>query len=151
MILDKYDFKADSENLNFEFFSEGPRGRIKKVIRFNKLDSLDSGKVTYNLGFGDYNEVIDDIDDFVTSDNKDSQKILATVAKAAISFTDRYPTAYVFAKGSTQSRTRFYVMGISRNLKEVTALFEIWGAVSETEWELFKKNKAYIALLAKRK
>lgn len=151
MILDRYDFKADSENLNFEFFSEGPRGRIKKIIRFLKLDSLDSDKVIYNLGFGDYNEVKDDIDDLVTSDNNDSQKILATIANATISFTDRYPTAYVFAKGTTPSRTRFYVMGISKNLKEITTLFEIWGAVSETEWELFEKNKAYLALLAKRK
>ncbi len=76
---------------------------------------------------------------------------MATVANATISFTNRYPTAYVFAKGSTPSRTRFYVMGILRNLKEITDLFEIWGAVSETEWELFEKNKVYLALLAKRK
>jgi hypothetical protein len=151
MILDRYNFKADSKNLNFEFFSEGPIGRIKKIIRFNKLDNLDSGKVIYNLGFGDYNEALDDIDDLVTSDNKDSQKVLATVACAAISFTDKYPTAYIFAKGSTPSRTRFYIMGVSRSVKEIIALFEIWGAVSETEWELFEKNKAYIALLARRK
>ncbi len=63
-----YDFKVDSEKLNFEFFSEGPKGRIKKIIRFNKLDSLDSSKVIYNLCFGDYSEVKDDIDDLVISD-----------------------------------------------------------------------------------
>ncbi|MFM9837595.1 MAG: DUF6934 family protein [Cyclobacteriaceae bacterium] len=118
-------------------------------MRFNKLNSVNSGEV-YNLGFGDFDEEKDGIDDLVISNNKDSQKILATVAAAVVSFTDLYPEVQVFATGSTPARTRFYVLGVSKNLKEITELFELW-ALNEKEWELFRENRPYLALLAKRK
>jgi hypothetical protein len=57
---------------------------------------------------------------------------------------------FFFAKGSTDARMRYYVIGISSNLKQIDSLFEIWGFLND-QWELFQRNKPYMALLAKRK
>ncbi len=151
MSLDRYDLKADSNQLSFEFFSDGPKGKIKKIIQFKRLINSEFPNDLFNLGFGDFNDAKGKIDDLVVSNNNDSEKILATVAAASISFTDQHPEAYIIAQGSTPSRTRFYIMGISKNLKQVTDVFEIWGASADGQWEFFQKNKPYKALLAKRK
>ncbi len=148
MNLTSYNIAFDSDLKTFEFTSEGPNGKIKKVILFSKLSGMDS---IYNLAFGDYNEAEKKIDDLIVSDNKDSEKVLATVAKAALLFTKQYPNAQVFVKGSTPSRTRFYCLGISKHLEEINDSFEILGALNDREWELFKRNKTYDALLARRK
>lgn len=126
-------------------------GRIKKVIQFRRVIAPHSSNPIYNLGFGDFNEEESKIDDLIVSNNKDSEKVLVTVAAAVTLFTDKYPNALVFAQGSTSTRTRFYVMGISKYLHEITSSFEIWGSLNETEWELFRKNEPYKALLARRK
>lgn len=151
MHLDRYDLDTKSNFLSFEFHSVGPKGKIRKIIQFKKLVAPDSKNDIYNLAFGDYHESEDRIDDLAVSNNKDSEKILATVAAAVISFTDKHPDALVFARGSTPSRTRYYVMGIGRHLPEITKSFEIWGALSEKDWELYKTNRPYNALLAKRR
>ena len=46
MDLERYDLNEYDENTFFEFFSEGPNGRIRKVVRFQKItDRL------FNLAF----------------------------------------------------------------------------------------------------
>jgi len=151
MNLDCYDLDTKSNFLSFEFHSSGPKGKIKKIIQFKKLIAPDTQNGIYNLAFGDYNEAADKIDDLVVSNNKDSEKVLATVATAVVYFTDEYPDALVFVQGSTPSRTRYYLMGITKHLQEISNSFEIWGALSDSEWELFEKSRPYKALLAKRK
>lgn len=75
----------------FLFYSEGPKGKLKKLVAYTALKNLPNG---YNLGFGtlkiDKNgkEYIDGTE---TSDNGDRNKILATVALTAYTFTDEYP------------------------------------------------------------
>jgi hypothetical protein len=59
------------------------------------------------------------------SNNGDSPKVLATVASTVYAFLERYPDAYVFATGSTNSRTRLYRMGISANYLEIRKDFNI--------------------------
>ncbi len=147
MNLDTYNLGSKPGFLSFEFTSEGPKGKIRKIIQFNKIIGQNN---TYNLGFGDSDEE-GNMDDLVVSNNKDSQKILVTVATSVIIFTDNYPNALVLAQGSTPSRIRYYTMGISKHLQAIAGKFEIWGALSENEWELFRKNRPYKALLAKRK
>jgi hypothetical protein len=146
-----YPFKIESNHLSFEFFSEGPNGRIKKVIQFIKLNEPNSKEDIYNLGFGDYNEAEGKIDDLAISDNKDTEKILVTIANAVTHFFDRYPHAKIFVKGSTPSRTRFYIINITKHLELVFHNFEVWGAISENQWEIFESDRPYQALLAKRK
>lgn len=52
MNLDAYQYKTNDSYLDFEFYSEGPKGRIKKVVRYSPRNA---GGITYfNLGFGDW-------------------------------------------------------------------------------------------------
>ena len=104
MINDKYDFSFGADFRVFEFDSEGPKGRIRKIIQYSEINL----KNYFNLGFGDKNIDTNSIDDLVVTDNKDSQKILMTVAATLFVFTNYYPDAYVVAIGSTLARTRLY-------------------------------------------
>jgi hypothetical protein len=68
--------------MTFKFISEGPKGRIDKEIQY--AETLI--KNVYNLAFGDKNEINGEIDDKIISNNKDAQKILATVAASVLIF-----------------------------------------------------------------
>lgn len=129
MNLDRYPLEAKPDFLEFEFLSIGPKGRIKKMVQFTAMGTADPSLEIYNLAFGDYNEADNIIDDLVISDNKDPQKILATVAEAVMSFTDKKPAALVFAQGSTAARARYYAMGIAANLNELERIFDIWESI----------------------
>lgn len=89
MKLDRYELKSDDPLTTFEFLSEGPKGKIEKIIQFSLVleDNL------YNLAFGDKNQVTGQIDDKVVTDNGDSEKVLATVVAAVDAFCDRFPDA----------------------------------------------------------
>jgi hypothetical protein len=65
MQLERYDFVKGPEKFYYHFFSEGPKGRIKKVIEFYKIH-----RSVYNLAFGDADEQTDRINDTITSNNK---------------------------------------------------------------------------------
>ena len=151
MNLISYDLTSADNLLSFAFYSEGPKGRIKKIIQFRKLIVPDSQNDIYNLAFGDLNEKENKIDDLIVSDNKDSEKVLATIGSAVVLFTSAYPSTLIFAQGSTSSRTRYYTIGISKYFKEIDSFFEIWGFSDRDEWELYQKNTAYKALLVRRK
>jgi hypothetical protein len=54
----------------------------------------------YNLGFGDFDPITNQIDDKVVSDNGDLIKVMATVISLALKFLDDNPMAMVFFEGS---------------------------------------------------
>jgi hypothetical protein len=137
MQLDKYETTASKSLMRFEFYSVGPKGRIKKKIEFNQF--LPESNV-YNICFGDV-DASDEIDDLAVTDNNDSQKVLATVASAAIKFLEKYPDKYVYASGSTKARSRLYKIGISKNFNEIQRTFNLYGY--DDEWEPFEKGKNY--------
>lgn len=130
----------------YEFVSEGPKGQIHKLIQYSETNLKDY----YNLGFGDKIEGSDDIDDNITTNNGDSRKVLATVAASVYAFTDKYPDAWIYATGSTKSRTRLYRSGITIFLGQISNDFEVYG-LRENEWEEFKTQVEYEAFLVKRK
>ena len=103
------------------------------------------------MGFGDIDLVTNVIDDKVITDNKDSRKVLTTVASTVYVFTEKYPNALVFARGSNAVRTRLYRIGISNNLEELTEKFEVRGYLANTGWTVFEKNTDYTAFYIKRK
>ena len=142
----RYDFETDTTATTYEFVSEGKKGSIKKLVMFQamRLENY------YNLAFGDKDTLTNDLNDLTVSNNGDTNMVLATVAATVIDFTNRYPDAWVFATGSTASRTRLYRMGIANNLNEVEGLFEVLGLVNEY-WQTFEKNTNYEAFLIKRK
>lgn len=148
MNLERYEYSTNETFLDFEFSSEGPNGKIKKVVRYSLQNA--NGITYFNLGFGDLNKVTGTIDDLAISDNKDRDKILATVAATVLEFTGHFPSAMVYAKGSTLARTRLYQMGIVANWEQIDDLLEIYG-FAKGKWEKFTKNVNYEAFLVLRK
>ena len=145
MKLERYTvFTSDFKD--YEFYSEGPRGRVKKVVRYTRVAD---DPITYNLSFGDKNER-GEVSDTVITDNLDRDIVLSTVANTISAFCDHYGNHYVYAEGSTLARTRLYQIGISRLWKEIIVDFDIWG-YKDGAWHDFTINVNYEALLMKRK
>ncbi len=143
----KYQYRSEDLFLFYEFISEGPKGRIKKIVEYTK-SSRDN---VYNLGFGDFDEVTKGINDLTVTNNGDSLKVLATVASTVYAFTEKYPDAWIFATGSTLVRTRLYRMGITNNLVEISQDFIIQGLNNEGNWEDFVIGEDYEAFLLTKK
>lgn len=137
--------KVNEAHTRYEFISKGPRGNILKAVIYGQIE-----EDLFNLAFGDWDDVHKKIDDISRSDNGDRDKILATVAATAISFTNNFPTAVIYTEGSTPARTRLYQMGIAKNLEEITENFEIEGYANGA-WEPFQKGHNYEAFLVRRK
>jgi len=146
MKLDRYELKADEQLTTFDFLSEGPKGKIEKVIQFTLIyqDNL------YNLAFGDRDYLSGVIDDRIVTDNGDSEKVLATVVASIYAFCDRVPDAMIYATGSTAARTRLYRMGINKYFDIIEADFTIFGQ-TKSEWEQYEKGKDYEAFVVQRK
>jgi hypothetical protein len=148
MTIAHYNYLVSEDFLKFEFFSEGPKGKIRKAIQFKRINL--QGRLVFNLGFGDMDES-GGLSDLVVSDNHDAEKVLATVAHAVIKITIIYPEALVVAEGSTPSRTRRYQMGINKFWKEIEPDFKVFGLVKEGSFEPFRSGKNYLALAVTRK
>jgi len=146
MMLPRYELKSDESLTVFEFVSVGRKGEISKIVQYSETNL----KAFYNLGFGDKDLQTGEVNDTVISDNGDSQKVLATVAATAYAFTDKYPEAWIYATGSTKSRTRLYRIGLANNLDEITEDFELYGQ-KEGEWQEFMRGVEYEAFLVRRK
>jgi hypothetical protein len=146
MNLPKYPLASSDRMMTFEFVSEGPKGLIHKLVRFQPTNL----KSIYNLAFGDKDHTTGEIDDATISNNEDSEKVLATVVATVYAFTDKYPDLWIYATGSTKSRTRLYRMGITKYLSEVSEDFEVLGERND-DWETFQKDVEYEGFLVRRK
>ena len=91
MRLPRYSFKASRHFQTFEFVSEGPKGKIRKLIQFTPTNY--SG--VYNLAFGDKDMTTGEINDTVVSNNGDTEKILATVVASVLVFTQKNSNIWV--------------------------------------------------------
>jgi hypothetical protein len=145
MNLEKYKLIKGPEKCYYHFLSDGPKGQIEKVIEFYEIHSN-----IYNLAFGDVDKMTGRINDTITSNNNDRDKVLATVAGAVIDFMEEHPGAILFAEGSTQARTRLYQMGISKFWDEISITFEINGFAGDG-WKPFKKGENYESFLLRLK
>ena len=132
--------------MEFEFLSIGKKGEILKIVQYSPTGIPN----IYNLGFGDKNLKTGKISDSVTSDNGDSQKVLATVAGTAIKFMQLHPASQIIVVGSSKSRTRLYQIGISNNLVEISKTFNVYG-FSTGKWTKFDKGNNYNAFLIRKK
>jgi hypothetical protein len=139
MQLERYVIIADQHHMTYEFFSNGPNGLIKKGVEYREMK-----KNFFNLGFGDWNEQEQRLDDNVRSNNNDRDKVLSTVAITIIDFMRYHPKAVIIAKGSTPSRTRLYQISIQANWHQVTKEFIIEG-FRNAQWEAFEKGRNYEA------
>ena len=143
----KYNYRSESTLHFYEFNSEGPKGLIKKMVIYTETTTEN----VYNLGFGDYDESTNGINDLSVTNNGDSLKVLATVASTVYAFTEKYPNAWILATGSTAVRTRLYRMGITNNLAEIETDFIVLGYTKNEEWEKFLVGEDYEAFLLTKK
>jgi hypothetical protein len=141
----KYPIVANDNKMMYEFFSEGPKGKIKKVVLYTQIHDN-----VFNLGFGDWNEERQEPDDSSRSNNGDRDQVLATVAFTALDFLKQNPFVDLFLEGSTSGRTRLYQMGIGDNLMEINEEFWVKGFNGE-KWELFERGRNYEAFLITKK
>ena len=139
----KYLYRSEESLELFEFFSEGRKGRIKKIVEYTPTGTEN----VYNLGFGDFDEATNGINDLSVTNNGDSLKVLATVASTVYAFIEKHPAAWIFATGSTAVRTRLYRMGITNNLVEIAEDFVVLGYKDDGDWEEFVAGKDYEAFL----
>lgn len=115
MQYETYKVSSYKPFLAYEFYSEGPKGRIKKKVEFKEFDW---NPHVYNLAFGD-DDGIGGVNDTVITDNKDSEMVLATVIIAVMTFFEHYPLESVFVAASTVARLRLYRILITRNLSKL--------------------------------
>ena len=148
MNLERYTYLKRESYKEYGFYSEGPRGRVLKVVRF----TLMSPKVAfyYNLSYGDWSEGQQNIDDRTITNNGDAEKVLATVAAVVVDFTRIFPEAMIYARGSNPARTRRYQMGVNKMLEEIEKTFYVYGR-KDGWWSTFRKNINYDAFLIQRK
>jgi hypothetical protein len=142
------DLKISHNGLKYTFISKGPKGDIPKVIQFGKTPILN----VFNLAFGNLNND-GTIDDLTVNDNKDRNKILATVASVVYQFTKENDKLIFFA-GSTPERTRLYRMAITINWEALATDFEIFGVLQFLGNFIevpFEKGVNYYGFLIKRK
>jgi hypothetical protein len=144
---DRYRVETSFDLTTFEFVSEGPKGKIEKVVVYTEINLKD----VYNLAFGDKDPITGFLNDLTVTNNGDSQKVLATVAATLYAFTDEKPTVAIIATGSTAARTRLYRMGITNNLESIRQDFDVYGLTERKNWEPFRKNITYGAFLVRRK
>lgn len=124
---------------SYVFFSIGPKGIFEFRIIFTK-DMSEPTLEIYNLAFGVWNSVLNDIDDTIETKNDDMDKILATVGEKAINFILENPTAYLYAKGSTPIRTRKYQIGIFKNLPDIPSNLGIYGIIENSQGDMLVEN-----------
>ncbi len=145
MQLPRYPYKIDDSLLDYEFTSIGPRGRVKKIVRFTPIVPN-----IFNLVLGDLNEGTRELNDINVTNNGDTRKVLATVAMVVNDFTLHRPKSWIVARGNTASRTRLYRMGITNNWKEINAEFEVFGFANDS-WEAFESGEEYEGFLIQRR
>jgi hypothetical protein len=144
MQQEKYTFEDGRNGFLYKFYSNGPKGRIKKIVQFIRLKNVKTE--TYNLVLGDLKEAENRIDDLVTTNNGDRDKVLATVGAIIIHFIKKHPYASIFVAGSTPARNRLYQMGITKVLDEISIFYNVKGFI-EGEWQSFQISVNYIAFL----
>lgn len=136
MDLERYHYYTNNDFQQYEFYSEGPKGKIKKVVIFQQAQE---NPLIFNLAFGDEDPVTKQVNDSVATNNDDRNKVLITVASTINDFCDRYGNHYIYAEGSDSVRTRLYQISISQLLEEITIDFDVYG-VKDKKTSSLKKT-----------
>ncbi|SFN90326.1 hypothetical protein SAMN05428949_3801 [Chitinophaga sp. YR627] len=144
--LDKYHYTSDTTFMAYHFTSNGPRGSIQKIAKFNLI-----GERVYNFGFGDFDVETEDISDTIVSDNRDVDLIMGTVGAIIYDFTNVFADSLIFVQGTNNSRTRLYQMNINRHWEQIGSVFNIYGLMENEEWTPFQRGVNYQAFLGERK
>jgi hypothetical protein len=140
----KYKYKRTNE-LHFDFASEGKKGRILKRVSFVEIEYG-----FFNMGLGDVDDNTGQVNYISITDNGDRNKVLATVAEIVDELFTIYPQHTIYFKGTTESRTRLYQMAINHYLDELNSKFHILGELDD-KMTRFIKNTNYKSFLILKK
>ncbi len=146
MNIKGYTYYAASDYKDYFFYSNGPNGRIKKLVVYEKINN---DPPVYNLAFGDEDQNTGLLLDRVKSSNDDRDTILATVAHTISDFSDHYGKPMIHVVGSTIVRTRLYQMSISKIYDEIFMVYTVQGYRNDA-WEIFQKNVNYEAFVVQK-
>ena len=145
MDKEKYNVKAQSDHLTFEFQSVGPKGIIPKIVVYQHMyDNF------YNLAFGDSNTSGEILDDLITTNNGDTDVVLLTVASTLFDFFEHYEGTVVFVQGSTHSHNRLYIRYLTIFLEIIKQNFILFGEL-HGEIERFKVGRDYTSFYIQKK
>jgi hypothetical protein len=148
MEWERYEVVISANGLEYTFYSEGPRGRIRKGIKFQLIPGV--GNSTFNLLFGDFKQGTDQLDDRSITNNHDRLKVLHTVAWAVTDFLKFRLSAIIFIKPSTGPRARLYQMLISSIWMEVCEEYQILGIYGKAALP-FRRGMNYEGFIVSRK
>src|ERR1700742_2914523 len=80
--------------------------------------------------FGDLRKDVT-VDDKIVNDNKDRNKVLATIAMIIRDFISFHPDRSVFFCGNTPAKTRLFRMALSRHIGNMKDYFSIYGVLKD--------------------
>jgi len=142
MELPKYQISTNEDQTIFRFVSDGPNGKITKIVIYQSMNEPD----LYNLALGDLDPITGEIDFDITTNNGDRDMILATISETVYSFLFNKSHCSIHFKGSDPVRTRLYQMAISSYFEELSVDFEILGKL---KYDLlrFRKGVNYEAFV----
>ena len=146
MNLERYEYKIKPTYKEYFFFSEGPKGRIRKVVLFVLFNYTPP---SYNLILGDWNNKDKCIEHQVVTNNRDTEKVLATVWAIIMEFTNVFGDVVINMEGNSDARKRLYQMSMNKFFHEIEKTFHVYGVIGN-EYEEFQKNVQYEALLVTR-
>lgn len=142
MIQDAYALRKLENRLEFAFVSEGRRGQVLKLIRF---DEVREG--FWNLAFGD--AVQGELRDSVVSNNNDVAKVLNTVALAVYEFFYTHPAAKLVLMPVDERRRRLYNAVFRRRQQEIETTFRVLGGIGDRVEAYNPANLYDVFILAK--
>lgn len=138
MVANSYNLQQNDEATQFVFLSEGNKGRVMKAVIISPYD-----RNRWNLAFGDV-QPDGEIDDTVKTNNNDVAKVIGTVAKAALLFSEKHPECSLVIFPVDEKRKWLYNLIFRRRLTEIRAIFEIFGN-RERLWEAYNPKLEYDA------
>jgi hypothetical protein len=116
-------------NNAYLFQSIGKKGVINKIVIFQLL----SRNNTYNLFLGDYNGPDDISDDLTISNNGGIVKVLTTVYRIVLNFSNKHKAITVIISGSDKTRKALYARIIRNNHHDFSSHFKIECILDEKE------------------
>ena len=146
MQYERYETRSSAPFLQYDFYSEGPRGRIEKRVVFRQFEWNPD---VFNLTLGDVDDS-GNLNDRIITNNKDTEKVLATVASAIWSFFEHHPEKSVFVSANSPARLRLYRIAISINLRQLERSFLLFGLIGRN-WRSFNPGTNYNAFLVQSK
>ncbi|MFN0033443.1 MAG: DUF6934 family protein [Saprospiraceae bacterium] len=135
MVEESYDCFSFNNKTHFFFESIGSKGRVLKVVVFNRAEGN-----RWNVGFGDSRD--GKIDDITFTNNNDVRKVLSTVAQTIYHFSEAHPVRVIAIIPVDERRKHFYNAVFQRHFSEVSEVFDIFGILAKDR-ENYSPEKIY--------